>query len=175
MTGIPLMLQPMLPLFGHKRPPPPYMFSCPPLPKMPKFDWTPDPQEHLPARPLHILHQFNQNIVSAARAPNVARIFLGCCEGGPEGAAVHLNELFKIWPSLVKEQRQLGVSVPLMGGRICALICRTTSADEIDFMALYKAAKMLANQMFTLGMNRVLFEGFIEASDQVVTFKVILD
>jgi hypothetical protein len=167
------LLQQTLP-WSRKRPAPSPFFLSPPFGKMPKLDWMRAPQELLPPRPLIVFHQFGGNILTPQQTP-VTRVFLGCCDGAPQGsAAVHLSAALKIWPDYMKHKRKLGEFVPMLADKVCALICRQSSSALIDFSALYKSAKELANFVKIMGITNLLFEGFVEDQDNVVTFKVYI-
>jgi hypothetical protein len=168
------LLQQTLP-WSQKRPASTPMLFSPPNAKMPKLEWMPAPQEQLPARPLVIVHQFGGNILTPQEpSTSVTRIFLACCDGDPEGSGFQLSSALKIWPEYERHERKLGAFAPMLADKVCALICRQRSTAPIVFTALFKAAKELANFAKIMGITNLMLEGFIEAHDNVITFKVML-
>lgn len=60
----------------------------------------------------------------------------------------------------------------MLADKVCSLICRQSSTALINFTALHKAAKELAHFVKIMGITNLMFEGFVEDQDNVVTFKV---
>jgi hypothetical protein len=167
------LLQQTLPSWSRKRPAPTPLFLNPPHAKMPKLEWMPAPQELLPTRPLMVMHHFGGNILTPQEpSTSVTRIFLGCCDGDPEGSGSQLSAALKIWPEYVRHERKLGAFAPMLADKVCALVCRQSSSSPIVFTALHTAAKELAHFVKIMGITNLMLEGFVEAHDKVVTFKV---